>query len=105
MIRSFGFSKLRESLLEPAFAVTLGKLRNDSRGCDELNGMPSQDRFAPKSERKLCLPNARWPEQQHVLAIGDPAGARKPAGIQRRLRRRIREVPTIIPDTAYAVRH
>jgi hypothetical protein len=26
--------KLRESLLEPAFAVTLGKLRNDSRGCD-----------------------------------------------------------------------
>jgi hypothetical protein len=39
--------KLREPLLEPALAVTFGKLRNDSGGCDELHGMPSQDRFTP----------------------------------------------------------
>lgn len=51
--------KLRESLLEPPFAVTFSKLRNDSRGCDELNGMPSQDRFATKSDRKMGLANAR----------------------------------------------
>jgi hypothetical protein len=35
--------------------------------------MPSQDRFAPQRHRKMGLANARWPEQQHVLAVGDPA--------------------------------
>jgi hypothetical protein len=59
--QELSLGKLRESLLEPTFAVTFGKLRNDSRGCDELSGMPSQGRLAPKSDRKVLLANARCP--------------------------------------------
>ncbi len=69
--------KLREPLVKPAFAVSFGKLRNDRRGCDELHGMPSQDRFTPQRDRQVRLANARRSKQQHVLAIGNPARASK----------------------------
>jgi hypothetical protein len=72
--QELSLGKLRESLLEPTFAATFGKLRYDSRGCDELNGMPSQDRFAPKSDRKVLLANARC-----------PSGTFSPFAIQRAL--------------------
>jgi hypothetical protein len=48
-----GTSLLRQPLLEPAFAVTFGELRNDCDGCDELRGIPCQDRFAPKFDRTI----------------------------------------------------
>jgi hypothetical protein len=48
-----GTSLLRQPLLEPAFAVTFGELRNDCDGCDELRGIPCQDRFAPKCDRTI----------------------------------------------------
>jgi hypothetical protein len=56
--QEFWLGKLREPLLEPALAMTFGKLRNDCGGCDELHGMPSQDRFTPQRDRKVRLADA-----------------------------------------------
>jgi hypothetical protein len=63
-------------IAQAAPSCVFGELRKDG-GCDELHGMPGQDRFAPKSDRKVRLANAGWPEQQDILPIGGPACARK----------------------------
>lgn len=52
------FGKMREPLLEFAFAVTLGELGNDRSGGDELHGIPGHDRFASESYCKMGLANA-----------------------------------------------
>jgi hypothetical protein len=46
-----------------------------------MHRVAGQDRLAPEGDREVCLADARRPEQQHVLAVGDPARRRQVADL------------------------
>jgi len=56
---------VREPLVEPSFAMTLGELCNDCRSRNELNRMPGQDRFAPQRHRGWLDASVLPIEQTH----------------------------------------
>ena len=71
------FGKMREPLLEPAFAVTLGELGNDRSGGDELHGIPGHDRFASESYRKMGLAT----EYKHETVNHSAGEYARPGGV------------------------
>ena len=93
MIKSLGLPKCVEPLLKPAFAMAFGELCDERGRRHELHGMPGQDRFAPERHCKMRLADTGRAEQQHILAIGDPARSGELAhlfGVDRGLGRRSR---------------
>ena len=93
MIKSLGLRTARAAPRALPSACPLASWATTVVGSDEQHGVPGQDRFAPEGDGKMRLADARRSEQQHVLAIGDPAGAGELTdllGIDRGLRREVK---------------
>jgi hypothetical protein len=71
--QELGFGEMSQPLLEPTFAMSFGQLCNERGRGGELHRMPGQDRFPPERHCQVRLADAGRPEQQHILAMGDPA--------------------------------
>lgn len=71
--QQFGLRRRQQFLVQAPLAVRLGQAGNQHRRRGELHRVSGQDRLAPERDRKMRLADAWRAEQQHILAVGDPA--------------------------------
>ena len=69
------FREAEQLLVQPLLGMCLGEAGDERHGDDELHRVAGQDRLPAERDRKVRLADPCRPEQQHVLAIGDPSQA------------------------------
>jgi hypothetical protein len=81
--QQFCLGVAEQLLIEPLFAVRLGEAGDQCHRRRELDAVAGEDRFLAERDGEMRLADARRPEQQHVLAVGDPARGRQVAHLPR----------------------